>query len=182
MDNLKVNPVSFKAGNYLIKGQADVLDEICWYLKKKKGHQELGFDFLDLRIAKDSSSRMRESSDLFGLDFPSESFATENVDLFLTQEDKKIAESKMTNMIEDSLESVYGTISFKEKAKILLDNLAQAGEYLSKGKPIINIRPSIILEHLGILNIPQLKPLSAEDVFNGIRQGKFDIINGKFLN
>jgi len=30
-----VNSVSFK-GAYLVKGKADILDEICWFLQRKK--------------------------------------------------------------------------------------------------------------------------------------------------
>lgn len=174
MSNVKVNPVSFK-GNYLIKGTPDVLNEICWYLQKKKSNPELGFDFCDFRLLKDHSINARPSiqfsesiKDLKG-----------NVDLFLTQEDKQIAGNKFRRMLEESFNGNTRAFDLRDLIKIFAENVQKVENNISQGKPILNIKPELIQKHLDFLNIPKMKILDAENVLlNGIAKGKFNIVSG----
>jgi len=203
MDNLKVNNITFK-GAYQLKGSTEALDEICWFLQKKKRSLAPNFDFLDFRMIKQTPSptdrilRNVSAADLNNptaetvivdhlLDLISirngtmEPFRvpknTENVDLFLTNADKKVVEPKIINMVEESLASRYRTLNFGERCKALLENLSQMRSSLEKGKPISNIKETVIQQHLAYLNLPQLNSFTAEAVLEKIQKGKFDISN-----
>lgn len=204
MDSLSVRPISFK-GAYKIQGPTEVLDEICWYLQKKRKNPDKVFDFLDIRVEKASqnettkilnwfeASKMynKETSDMI-VDHLLDLFAirdgrmkpfppltkTENIDLFLTQNDKKMTEPKMINMVEDSLVNRFKSMNFDEKAKVLLENLSKMRNSLSNGKPILNINQSVIQKQLDFLKLPEVKILQATDVFEQIKNGSFDISNG----
>ena len=204
MDNLKVKPISFN-GAYKIKGSDEVIDEICWYLQKKKKSQDPAFDFLDIRMVKksaDETDRILKNvnpSEVKNKDKQSaitshlleimaikkgviQPFQTtgpkENLDLFLTDNDKIKAENKIINMIEESLANVFRLNDFNNKAKILLENLSAMRNNLSNGKPILNINPEVAHKHLEQLNAPNLKIMEADEVLEGIKKGKFDIISG----
>jgi len=206
LDNLTVKPVSFK-GAYKIQGTAEVLDEICWYLQKKKKNTDKAFDFLDIRVEKASqnettkvlnwfeASKMHSKEanamiinhllDLFAVNagkmepFPALA-KTENIDLFLTQNEKKLTEPKMINMVEDSLVNRFIAMPFNQKAKILLENISQMRTSLSNGVPILNINQSVAQKQLEFLKVPEVKILQAADVFEGLKKGNFDISSGKF--
>lgn len=207
LDNVKVNSISFK-GSYMIKGPSEVLDEVCWYLQKKKKTADLGFDFLDLRIEKKSLSetdkllnkvdasniKSKENEevivehllDLISIrngktaPFPP-LLKPDNVDLFLTEKEKILAEGKIINMVEDSLVPILKRTELKDRVGVLLENLSQMRKNLSQGKPIVNIKNSVVRKYLDYLNIPKMNTLEAEYVFNTIKQGKFDIINGRTI-
>jgi hypothetical protein len=201
---LSVKPISFK-GAYKIQGSSEAIDEICWYLQKKKKNQDLNFDFLDIRIAKKSMDetdrilRNASASDLANKDKqdalsihllelkairngvmkPFQNYGKkENTDLFLTDKDKKLAENKITNMIEDSLSNILKKMDFTSKVKMLMNNLSQMRNNLSNGKPILNIDPEMAQKHLEPLNTTEIKTLNADEVLEGIRKGKFDIVSG----
>ena len=204
MDCIKINSVSFK-GAYKVKGSPDILDEICWYLGKSKKKPALNFDFLDIRLIKKSPSEtdkilgMVSSADIKTqaaengvvehlLDLISIRQGTmtpfeppvqkENIDLFLTQRDKNIAEGGIINMVEDSLANILRQLDFGNKARVLLENINQMREGLYYGRPIANIRPHVVQDYLAHLNLPDMKILRAEDVFERIQHGSFDIVNG----
>lgn len=203
MDSIKINPVSFK-GAYKLKGSSEVLDEICWFLRRNKQKAASEFDFLDIRLVKKSETQTdRIIGRANGADIQSKDaeepivehlldlisirngtmapfeppVQKENVDLFLTQGDKNIAEQGIINMVEDSLANVFRLLDFGNKAKVLLENLHQMREGLYYGKPISNIKQSVAQNHLKYLNIPDIQILKAEDVFEKIKRGTFDIVN-----
>lgn len=166
MDSIKVNPVSFK-GSYLVKGSPEILDEICWYLQRKKGYPELGFDFCDFRLKKnpvDKQSHVIPNG--------------VNVDLFLTQQEKQIASNRVRDMLMDSIRGNAETFNFENLVKTFSKNIEQIENDFSRGKPILSIPLRFIPKYLEFLNLPKMKPLNAEDVFNGITKGKFDFIEG----
>lgn len=103
----------------------------------------------------------------------------ENMDLFVTADEKKATEDKMVNMVEETLGDVFSKYGFKDGTRVLLDNLSQMRQGLSEGKPIVNIKASVAKKHLGFLNLDNLKAIDAEEAFEGIRSGKFDIVSGK---
>jgi hypothetical protein len=200
-----INSVSFK-GAYKIKGSTEILDEICWFLqKKKKNSTQLNFDFLDIRLVQKSQGetdkllKIASREDITSkevdeailnhlLDLisirngkmkPFEPLVQkDNVDLFLTQKDKEIAERNAINMVEDSLVNVFRRLDVGNKVRVLLENLAQMREGLYYGKPISNIKAFVTQSHLNYLKIEDMKPLKAEDVLEKIQSGSFDIING----
>lgn len=102
----------------------------------------------------------------------------ENIDLFLTGSDKKLAEQKSINMVEDSLSNVFNNMNFADKAKLLLKNLSQMREGLYKGKPISVFKPSVVQKYLPHLNLRETPVLKAEDVLCEIKQGSFDVFTG----
>lgn len=163
MESIKVNPVSFK-GSYLVKGSPEVLDEICWYLQRKKGHPELGFDFCDFRLKRTPTDKI--------------SSVIPNVDLFLTQQEKQIASNKVRDMLIDSIRGSAETFNFDTLVKAFSKNIEQIENDMSHGKPILSIPFQFIPKYLDFLNLPKMKPLNAEDVFNGITKGKFDFMTG----
>lgn len=163
MDSIKVNPVSFK-GSYLVKGSPEILDEICWYLQRKKGYPELGFDFCDFRLKKNPIEK--------------HSNFIPDVDLFLTQQEKQIASNRIRDMLIDSIRGNAETFNFENLVKTFSKHVEQVENDISHGKPILSIPFKLIPKYLEFLNLPKMKPLNAEDVFNGITKGKFDFIEG----
>lgn len=162
MNSVKVNPVSFKGG-YVIKGSSELLDEICWYLHRKQGNHDLGFNFMDIRLNNN----------------PFNFKTAQNTDLFLTQEEQELAHLNMNNIVQESLAPSLRSMGLAEQVKVLWANFTKTDNDISKGKPILNLRPEVIQKYFDFLKIPELKPLMAEDVFKGIEQGKFDIVSGR---
>lgn len=169
LNTTRVSPLSFK-GAYILKGSPEVLDEICWFLQKKKTTSNNDFDFIDIRLTKKSLNPtekllnqlytsnfgkkeqeeiiVNHILDLFSIkEGRKKDFLpllhSENFDLFVTKNDKTLAESKMINMVEESLENILKTVSLKDKFKILLENLSQMRKNLSAGRPIVNIHQGI---------------------------------------
>lgn len=159
MDSIKVNPVSFK-GNYLVKGSPEILDEICWYLQRKKNNSELAFDFCDFRLEKASS------------------IVVPSADLFLTQKEKQIAGNRLRDMLIESTKGSAASFDFVTLVKAFSESVEKTENDISRGKPIISIKPDLVTKYLEFLNLPKMKLLNAGDVFNGIKKGKFDIVNG----
>lgn len=164
MDSIKVNPVSFK-GSYLVKGSPEVLDEICWYLQRKKGYPELGFDFCDFRLKKNPLDKI--------------SSAIPSVDLFLTQQEKQIAGNKVRDMLLDTIKGNAKTLDYGHIIKVFSKNIEEIENNISYGKPILSIPFQLIPKYFDFLNLHKMKPLEADDVFNGITKGNFDFIEGR---
>lgn len=104
---------------------------------------------------------------------------TDNVDLFITADDKKTAEPQMRNMVEETLGDVFQKYGFKNGTRILLDNLSQMRKNLSGGTPIVNIKANVVKKHLNFLDLDNLEAINAEEAFENIRTGKFDIVSGQ---
>jgi len=100
-----LNQGSFR-GAYLVKGQTEILDEICWFLQRKRIKPENNFDFLDIR----NCVKVPKT-----LEFK----RGEKIDLFLTQQDKKSIMNPLNNINNDSVMASIGkkTITFDELFK-----------------------------------------------------------------
>lgn len=161
-ENVKSN--SFK-GTYLLKGNTEVLDEICWYMQRKQKNPANAFGFIDIRNGFLVPPQILKADD--------------KLDLFITGADKKIIEPKMDGILYETLEKNIATLPLTKKIKFLLDRLTAMRESVSHGKPIEGLNKYIVTDYMkDNLNIEKIKLLEAEDAFNGIQKGSFDITDG----
>ncbi|MDD3420128.1 MAG: hypothetical protein PHE78_05955, partial [Candidatus Gastranaerophilales bacterium] len=191
-------PVAFK-GAFHVEGSSDELDEICWYMQKIKKTPDSDFDFVDIRVGhqdKNASTQLLDHFDKSVLEDPNlakkfsdrlvdalsfdktHTFdAKGHLDLFLTNQDKKIAETKAVNMVEDSVDDFgFRIMNVVDRGKMLLDNLSQMRNSFSKGKPVLNIKPSVLKERLDHLDLKAVPVLEAKTVLQGLKQGSFDLV------
>ncbi len=160
-----VNTMSFK-GIYLLKGNEEVLDEICWFMQRKQKNSDNSFEFLDIRngfyVPRSVTAQNKES-----------------LDLFITENTKKIIEPKMGDLVTQSLEQSIMTLPFNEKVKRLLTNLNEMREAVSHGKPVLGLKPNVVSDYIRTcLNLERIQLNSAECAFEGIKKGSFDIVEG----
>lgn len=178
--------------HYPIKGDVGVLDEICYYLQRKKKNLESGFDFLDIRV----QNRLNESAKQTEVPFfdipiigkgtketcliPREALGEpkefrEAIDIFVTGEDKtKLLEgTTIDSMLSKSLEYV----PLPDYLKSLFKNRMEINDNINHGKPITNFTRSIVQTCLP-RDILSKTILKAEDVLEKIKKGTFDIKTG----
>lgn len=160
----KTNNVSFK-NIYSIKGQTEILDEICWYMGKKIEKFSDGFDFMAIRN---------------GLIVPTSFLGRgDSCDLFLTMGHKKKFENKIPLIVRDMVENDNSVPTLKAK----IDKISDVSDYLARrvsgGKPLKELSVAFVTEYLSkLIDSKQLKLLEASDVFEKIKMGNFDIITG----
>lgn len=209
MDSVRVSPVSFKSA-YKINGQNEVLDEILWFMRKKRKSEATNFDFLDIRLQKRPPSVTEEviswtnhgqmsladkiktlnkhSMEMYLINrgemkpFPERS--KENIDLILTGAERDFADRKLGLIVEDTLELFRKTtMSIEDKKRLIIENITQAIDNLYKGKPITNVTPIAVQNQMRSLpfDMDEVPTLPADKVFSGIEKGAFDLLNGKFI-
>lgn len=202
MNCVKVSPISFK-GAYKLQGSDDILNEICWYLQKKRKMPNENFDFLNIRLVKKSLTETQKLLNNVNLSKPKVAQEKitehimdlidinhgrkapfrdlqnkENIDLFLTNKDKIFTEKIIVQMVEDSVRTMYKKLGASKGAGFLLDNLKEMRMNLFGGKPIINIKPKVVVNHLKHLTLPDMPILKAQDAYEGIKNSTFNIVNG----
>ena len=207
LNTINVNPISFKAA-YKIKGSKDALDEICWFLQRKKKISSPEFDFMDIRLIKNSLSETDKflgNANIGDVKSPTAIDATTehlldliairqgqkepflppvtkyNVDLFLTGEEKKLAEREAVNMVEDSLLPAFKRMNPIDTVRVLLDNLSSMRKSLSNGNPILNLKQPVVQEHLPFLKLFDIPILNADEVLPNIEKNQFDIFKGLII-
>jgi len=76
--------VAFK-GNYIVQGSTDALDQVCWYLQKKRKASEHAFDFVDIRLKKEPSAKPQKliSPEILGFE-KNKNDAPVNLNAFLS--------------------------------------------------------------------------------------------------
>lgn len=206
MNCVKVSPIAFK-GAYKISGHTDVMDEILWFMRKKRKAEAPAFDFLDIRLQKSEpsvteglvsslgNSNMTPTeqlktlnghlSDLFlirtGEKRPFVERRGDNLDLILTGPHREIADRKIAKMVEDTLGLYRKTTKPLESLKKeIMRRIAEAINGIYQAKPIPDLNPLAVQAQLRPLDLDDLAVLPAESVFEGIRKGTFDITSGTF--
>jgi hypothetical protein len=104
---------------------------------------------------------------------------SKNVDFFVTASDKEILEPQMRDIVTESLGKEHKLLPLDKKIKLLLENLSKMRENLSHGKPIEGLNKFVTTTYLrDSLDLSKAKTLKAEDAFEGIKKGNFDIVEG----
>lgn len=162
VDNVDLN--SFK-GSFILKGQTEVLDEICWYMQRKQREPLNKFGFIDLRNSLFVPPQMVREG--------------ESLDLFVTNNEKQIIEPKLIQIFYKTVDKSLAEMSLVEKARYLMDNLAKIQDLISHGKPIEGLGKASVTDCLKeILKMDDINRMNAEEAFCGIQKGIFDIKEG----
>jgi len=168
-----VNQTSFK-GLYTLRGKSDLLDDICSYygrVQHRTRNTGEEFNFLSIR----SPFSLNPSSDNHKVIPAGNSF----FDLFITSKDEKLAKPHMRDIVADSLAIKNQKNPFDKHFKMLLKNLNELEERIRTGKPLLDINPWVLKNHLtGIFDFSSLRELEAEEAYQLLKKDRFDISNG----
>jgi hypothetical protein len=192
VDNVSdnINKASFK-GLYALRGQADILDDICSYygrIQRRTRDSEKAFHFLSIR----SPQPLKPSGGVFHVSIKNGRMSVTQgnpvsslkdgksfFDLFVTEKDEQLAEPVMRNMVEDTIAITQQGKPLARKVRILLDNLNELDERMHEGKTIVNIIPTVLKNYLPkVFDLSSLREIPAEDAYNGLREGHFNILEG----
>lgn len=208
MVGMKVNnaaPVSFK-GVYRIRGAEDVLDEVCWYLRRKAKNFDNHFSFMDIRLVNakpaglDGFLRTQPRKDVdmeevteFVTDslldmisarinkttkIPKFPVKDMHIDLFATNKDKIAIETRLAGIL-DECHQYPGKIPVVEKLSRIMRMVNQARGQIDIGKPITTIRPTALASQAD-LDVSKVPLFHGEMVLNAFKKDGFDIIEGGF--
>lgn len=167
-----VNQTSFK-GIYSLRGEADLLDEICSYfgrVQRKTYRQSNEFNFLSIRtpVSLNPSKTLKETSNNH-----------DSFDLFITSRDEKIAEPVMRDIVLDTIELEQQERPVITHFKTVLDRLNELDERIRKGKPLVGLNLGVLKTHLEkFFDFSSLHEIRAEKAYNELRADRFDITQG----
>lgn len=87
----------------------------------------------------------------------------------------------MRDMVEDTVNKLHCRMTLAEKAGILLTNLNEMDEKVCHRNPVSNIYLGVLKGYLGkIFDISAIQEIKAEEVYEGLEKGTFDIMEGTF--